>query len=215
MTLHLRSQSSLVFSRRRAFRHSRDSRSNNSGFHPRLRRPSWSTGGELCSRMPAGGQQFVEVAAEEQPRPTPQAALVQPEVPPVVRQQTPVAVAAPEDRTALLERFLHLRPPNFSGDRDPDRAESWVHELERTFEAMDCAEQNQVAVARAMPLEREYHFQPQQSGGSGRSSPYQCPPGSRGSVSSSSSSGTGGAGMTSKLKKLFYRGGGGERHYQQ
>ncbi|MQM06374.1 hypothetical protein Taro_039195, partial [Colocasia esculenta] len=94
--------------------------------------------------MPAGGQQFVEMAAEEQPPPTPQAAPVRPEVPPVVRQQTPVAAAAPEDRMALLERFLRLRPPTFSGDRDPNIAESWVHELERTFETMDCAELDQV-----------------------------------------------------------------------
>ncbi|MQL68562.1 hypothetical protein Taro_000800 [Colocasia esculenta] len=75
---------------------------------------------------------------------TPHAAPVQPEVPPVVRHQTPVAAAALEDRTVLLERFLHLRPPNFFGDRDPDRTESWVHELERTFETMDCAEVDQV-----------------------------------------------------------------------
>ncbi|MQM14446.1 hypothetical protein Taro_047380 [Colocasia esculenta] len=87
------------------------------------------------------------MAAEEQPPPTPQAAPVQPEVPPVVRKQTPAAAAAPEDRNVLLERFLHLRPPTFVGDRDPDRAESWVHELERTFETMDCAELDQVRLA--------------------------------------------------------------------
>ncbi|MQL88071.1 hypothetical protein Taro_020627 [Colocasia esculenta] len=34
-----------------------------------------------------------------------------------------------------------------SSDRDPDRAESWVHELERTFETMDCAELDQVRLA--------------------------------------------------------------------
>ncbi|MQM16776.1 hypothetical protein Taro_049739 [Colocasia esculenta] len=96
-------------------------------------------------QMPVGGQQFSEMAAEEQPPPTPQAAPVQPEVPPVVRQQTPVAAVAPEDRMALLEMFLHLRPPTFSSDHDPDRAESWVHELERTFETMDCAELDQVS----------------------------------------------------------------------
>ncbi|MQM06719.1 hypothetical protein Taro_039547 [Colocasia esculenta] len=94
-------------------------------------------------QMPAGGQQFAEMAVEEQPPPTPQAAPIQPEVPPVVRQQTPVAAAALEDRMALLERFLHLWPPTFSGDRDPNRAESWVHELERTFETMDCVDLDQ------------------------------------------------------------------------
>ncbi|MQL80174.1 hypothetical protein Taro_012623 [Colocasia esculenta] len=249
--------------------------------------------------MLAGGQQFADMAVEEQPLPTLQAAPVQPKVPPVERQQTPVAAAAPEDRTTLLERFLRLRPPTSSGDCDPHRAESWVHELECTFETMDCAELDQVrrldqitwaeflvafhgeflpdyvcrerrdlfhelvqgdltvgqyhqrflqllrhvphvaaseqarteqfisglrsdlrwamaghlcdtlavAVARAMALERECQFQRQQSGGSGRSSPYQRPSGSRGSVSSSSSSGTSGAVLTSKLKRLFARGG--------
>ncbi|MQL80972.1 hypothetical protein Taro_013427, partial [Colocasia esculenta] len=228
---------------------------------------------QLYQQMPAGGQQFAEMAAEEQPQPTPQAVPVQPEVPPVVRQQTPAAAAAAalEDRTVILERFLRLRPPTFVGDRDPDRAESWVNELEHTFETMDCAELDQgrrleqiswqqfleaflgeylpdyvcperrdlfhelvqgdltvgqyyqrflqllrhvphvpaseqarterfisglrpdfrwamaghlcntlsVAVARAMALERECRFQPQQSGGSGRSSLYQRPAGSR------------------------------------
>ncbi|MQL70502.1 hypothetical protein Taro_002801 [Colocasia esculenta] len=89
------------------------------------------------------GSVFATMAAEEQPPPTPQAAPVQPEVPPVVRQQTPVTVAALEDHTVLLERFLRLLPPTFSGDRDLDRAESWVHELECTFETMDYAELDQ------------------------------------------------------------------------
>ncbi|MQM17464.1 hypothetical protein Taro_050436 [Colocasia esculenta] len=48
-----------------------------------------------------------------------------------------------EDRTALLERFLHLRPLMFHGEFDPDKAESWTHELERIFEAMECAEEDQ------------------------------------------------------------------------
>ncbi|MQL91225.1 hypothetical protein Taro_023831 [Colocasia esculenta] len=61
------------------------------------------------------------MAAEEQPPPTPQAAPVQPEVPSV--------------------------PTTFSGDRDSDRAESWVHELERTFETKDCGELDQVRLA--------------------------------------------------------------------
>ncbi|MQM01927.1 hypothetical protein Taro_034687 [Colocasia esculenta] len=55
--------------------------------------------------------------------------------------------AAPEDRMALLERFLCLWPPMFYGDYDPDKAESWVHELDRTFETMDCADQDQVRLA--------------------------------------------------------------------
>ncbi|MQL71033.1 hypothetical protein Taro_003350 [Colocasia esculenta] len=48
-----------------------------------------------------------------------------------------------EGRTALLERFLRLRPPMFHGEYDPDKAESWTHELERIFKTMECAEEDQ------------------------------------------------------------------------
>ncbi|MQL72668.1 hypothetical protein Taro_005006 [Colocasia esculenta] len=48
-----------------------------------------------------------------------------------------------EDRTALLERFLRLRPLMFHGEYDPDKAESWTHKLEPIFETMECAEEDQ------------------------------------------------------------------------
>ncbi|MQL99012.1 hypothetical protein Taro_031722 [Colocasia esculenta] len=51
--------------------------------------------------------------------------------------------AVTEDRTTLLERFLRLRPPMFHGEYDPDKAESWTHELERIFKTMECAEEDQ------------------------------------------------------------------------
>ncbi|MQM12913.1 hypothetical protein Taro_045831 [Colocasia esculenta] len=128
------------------------------------------------------------------------------------RQRTAVT----EDWTALLERFLHLRPPMFHGKYDPGKAESWTHELERIFETMECAEEDQEcverfiaglrpdmrwgvtshmcttlgeAVAKATALDRET-WQPQQQqqgGASSRSSPYQHPAGSHGSATSSSS----------------------------
>ncbi|MQL88344.1 hypothetical protein Taro_020901, partial [Colocasia esculenta] len=56
-------------------------------------------------------------------------------------------MAVTKDRTALLERFLHLRPPMFHGEYDPDKAESWTHELERIFETMECTEEDQVRLA--------------------------------------------------------------------
>ncbi|MQL68669.1 hypothetical protein Taro_000956 [Colocasia esculenta] len=46
-------------------------------------------------------------------------------------------------RAVLLERFLRLRPSVFYHDYDLDRAESWMHELERTFETMKCTEEDQ------------------------------------------------------------------------
>ncbi|MQL92889.1 hypothetical protein Taro_025521 [Colocasia esculenta] len=55
------------------------------------------------------------------------------------QRRTPVT----EDRTALLERILRLRPLMFFGEYDPDKAESWTHELECTFETMECTEEDQ------------------------------------------------------------------------
>ncbi|MQM05086.1 hypothetical protein Taro_037892, partial [Colocasia esculenta] len=51
--------------------------------------------------------------------------------------------AVTKDRTALLERFLHLRTPMFFGEYDPDKAESWMHKLEHKFETMEFAEEDQ------------------------------------------------------------------------
>ncbi|MQM11185.1 hypothetical protein Taro_044088 [Colocasia esculenta] len=62
-----------------------------------------------------------------------------------------------EDRTALLERFLRLRPPMFFGEYDPDKAESWTHELERTFETMECVEEDQDFTTKGtVPLKDPY-----------------------------------------------------------
>ncbi|MQL94418.1 hypothetical protein Taro_027072 [Colocasia esculenta] len=95
-----------------------------------------------------------------------------------------------EDRTALLERFLCLRPPMFSGEYDPDKAESWTHELKRTFETMECAEEDQrfleIFHGEYFPdyarRERQDMFHELV-----QSSPYQHPSGSRSSTTSSSS----------------------------
>ncbi|MQM13870.1 hypothetical protein Taro_046791 [Colocasia esculenta] len=78
--------------------------------------------------------------------------------------------AVTEDRTALLEKFLRLRPPMFHGEYDPDKAESWTHELERIFETMECVEEDQVRLAvyqlkgaahEWWRVQRQMHFQGQ------------------------------------------------------
>ena len=75
-----------------------------------------------------------------------------------------------EARTALLERFLHLRPPMFHSEYDPYKAESWTHELERIFETMESAEEDQVRLAvyqlkgaahEWWRVQRQTHFQGQ------------------------------------------------------
>ncbi|MQL93628.1 hypothetical protein Taro_026274, partial [Colocasia esculenta] len=78
--------------------------------------------------------------------------------------------AVTEDRTALLERFLHLRPPMFFGECNPDKVESWAHEMERTFETMEYTEEDQVRLAvyqfkgaahEWWRVQRQTHFQGQ------------------------------------------------------
>ncbi|MQL70530.1 hypothetical protein Taro_002836, partial [Colocasia esculenta] len=104
---------------------------------------------------------------------------VEPEVEQPVRQQRSGTgstrsgqrrAAVSEARTALLERFLRLRPPMFHGEYDPDKAESWTHELERIFETMECAEEDQVRLAvyqlkgaahEWWRVQRQTHFQGQ------------------------------------------------------
>ncbi|MQL68858.1 hypothetical protein Taro_001144, partial [Colocasia esculenta] len=108
------------------------------------------------SDMPAQGQVQKEVSAEEsvaQPQGAATAAAGDPEVEqPAVQQALGTGstragqrrMSVTEDKTALLERFLHLRPPMFFSEYDPDKAESWTHEMEHTFETMECVEEDQV-----------------------------------------------------------------------
>ncbi|MQM03244.1 hypothetical protein Taro_036023 [Colocasia esculenta] len=75
-TLSPSRSSSLGTRCRKAFLYGRESHSSrnsssSSGFHPIPHWPSWSSGGEQSSRMPVIGQQFAEVAVEEQPPLTP------------------------------------------------------------------------------------------------------------------------------------------------
>ncbi|MQL98074.1 hypothetical protein Taro_030774 [Colocasia esculenta] len=120
------------------------------------------------SNMPTQGLVPEEVSAGESGawQPGQVAAGGQPPVPPPVapEQQADLEVEQPavqqasgtgstragqrrtavtEDRTALLERFLRLRPPMFFGEYDPDKAESWTHEMECTFKTMECTEEDQ------------------------------------------------------------------------
>ncbi|MQL82048.1 hypothetical protein Taro_014512 [Colocasia esculenta] len=121
----------------------------------------------------AGGQFPVPPPA------VPEQQEVEPEVEQPVRQQRSGTgstrsgqrrAAVSEARTALLERFLRLRPPMFHGEYDPDKAESWTHELERIFETMECAEEDQVRLAvyqlkgaahEWWRVQRQTHFQGQ------------------------------------------------------
>ncbi|MQL69557.1 hypothetical protein Taro_001833 [Colocasia esculenta] len=105
--------------------------------------------GDMAPRRRSHARQLIEQHDESE---MPAQGQVKPEVEPPEHQQRSGTgctqamwqrSAVTEDRTALLERFLHLRPPMFHGEYDPDKAESWTHELERIFETMKCVEEDQ------------------------------------------------------------------------
>ncbi|XP_030519557.2 uncharacterized protein LOC115733021 [Rhodamnia argentea] len=47
----------------------------------------------------------------------------------------------------LVEQFLKLKPPKFSGSGDPEAATSWIEELEKAFASSRCTEEDKVTLA--------------------------------------------------------------------
>ncbi|XP_056172378.1 uncharacterized protein LOC130139447 [Syzygium oleosum] len=47
----------------------------------------------------------------------------------------------------LVEHFLKLKPPKFTGKGDPEAAPRWIEELEKAFEVLGCTEQEKVTLA--------------------------------------------------------------------
>ncbi|MQL74573.1 hypothetical protein Taro_006947 [Colocasia esculenta] len=89
-------------------------------------------------------------------------------VPPVVGEAVPVApvppppgvevpfvapvppsppVVAAEELVVLVERFLRLQLPTYTGGPNPDTAEHWIHEIERVFMTMKCLAVDRVVLA--------------------------------------------------------------------
>ncbi|MQM06174.1 hypothetical protein Taro_038994 [Colocasia esculenta] len=52
-----------------------------------------------------------------------------------------------EEPVMLVEKFLRLQPPTYSGGPNPDTAEHWVHKIERVFVTMRCPETDKVVLA--------------------------------------------------------------------
>ncbi|MQM05864.1 hypothetical protein Taro_038680 [Colocasia esculenta] len=77
----------------------------------------------------------VEAVPRAPPPPPPRV-----EVPPIVPilLAVPTQLASAEEFTTLVERFLRLQPPTYSGGPNPDTTEHWVHEIERVFVTMRC-----------------------------------------------------------------------------
>ncbi|MQL86799.1 hypothetical protein Taro_019335 [Colocasia esculenta] len=49
--------------------------------------------------------------------------------------------------TVLVERFLRLQPPAYSGGPNLDTTEHWIHEIERVFAIMRCPQEDRVILA--------------------------------------------------------------------
>ncbi|KAL6507555.1 hypothetical protein OROGR_023750 [Orobanche gracilis] len=50
--------------------------------------------------------------------------------------------------TQLLQDVIRMRPPQFDGISDPSGWEGWLFEIEKVFEAEDCAEERKVPLAQ-------------------------------------------------------------------
>jgi len=61
----------------------------------------------------------------------------------VVGQQANAGAGA-NDGVRMLETFLRNYPPTFKGRYDPDRAQTWLKEVERIFRVMQCSEVQKV-----------------------------------------------------------------------
>ncbi|MQL94533.1 hypothetical protein Taro_027189 [Colocasia esculenta] len=49
-----------------------------------------------------------------------------------------------------MERFKRMLPLTFKGESDPLLAESWMSEIEKTFRAIRCADDDKVTLATYM-----------------------------------------------------------------
>ncbi|MQL78087.1 hypothetical protein Taro_010509 [Colocasia esculenta] len=47
---------------------------------------------------------------------------------------------------SIMERFKRMAPPSFKGESQPLLAKSWMREIEKTFRAIRCAEEDKVRV---------------------------------------------------------------------
>ncbi|XP_048128976.1 uncharacterized protein LOC125312931 [Rhodamnia argentea] len=72
-----------------------------------------------------------------------------PVVPPVIPPVDVPLVAVIEDRKAqkLVEQFLKLKPPQFTGSEDPEAATQWIEGLGKVFNLLRCSNEDKVILA--------------------------------------------------------------------
>ena len=54
--------------------------------------------------------------------------------------------AIPAENVAIVKQFLKLKPPTFSGEMDPVKANEWLIEMEKNFRLLRCGEQQKVEI---------------------------------------------------------------------
>ncbi|GFY97794.1 hypothetical protein Acr_12g0003350 [Actinidia rufa] len=54
--------------------------------------------------------------------------------------------AIPVENVAIVKQFLKLKPPTFSGEMDPVKANEWLLEMEKNFRLLRCGEQQKVEI---------------------------------------------------------------------
>ncbi|GFS30298.1 hypothetical protein Acr_00g0011230 [Actinidia rufa] len=62
--------------------------------------------------------------------------------------------AIPVENVAIVKQFLKLKPPTFSGEMDPVKANEWLLEMEKNFRLLRCGEQ-QKSGDRLIPIDWE------------------------------------------------------------
>jgi len=67
--------------------------------------------------------------------------------------QQPNVGAGGNDEVRMLETFLRNHPPTFKGRYDPDGAQTWLKEVERIFQVMQCNEAQMVRFGTHMLAE--------------------------------------------------------------
>ena len=57
----------------------------------------------------------------------------------------------------LLEIFMRHNPPSFAREVDPEKAESWINNMEKIFKAMSCPAERRVDLATYRFIEEAEH----------------------------------------------------------
>ncbi|XP_030464553.2 uncharacterized protein LOC115684018 [Syzygium oleosum] len=58
----------------------------------------------------------------------------------------------------LIEQFLKLKPPRFTGTKNPEEAKSWIDEMEKMVNLLDCNDIDKIALAEYQLQENARHW---------------------------------------------------------